>query len=185
MNFNIRIATLSDKQAIELLINHSVNQLAVNDYTQEQIDIALKTAWGVDTQLITDKTYYIVETQNHLIGAGGWSFRKTLFGNNQEPNRNPEKLNPQYDYAKIRAFFVAPKYARKGIGSLIMQHCEKQAIKAGFKGLELMSTLPGKPLYEHHGFTAKTSINYQLNDTIEIEFVPMFKKLKKHDLFVN
>lgn len=178
MNFNIRIATLSDKQAIELLISNSVNQLAVNDYTQEQIDIALKSAWGVDTQLIYDKTYYVVETQNQLVGAGGWSFRKTLFGNNNEPNRNPEELNPKKDCAKIRAFFVEPQYARKGIGSLIMQHCEKQAIKAGFKCLELMSTLPGKPLYEHHGFTAKTAINYQLNETMKIEFIPMFKQLK-------
>jgi len=174
---NIRIANTSDQQAITQLIKTSVKYLASNDYTQEQIEIALQTAWGLDTQLINDQTYYVVEINNKIVGVGGWSFRKTLFGNNNEEHRNPEKLNPECDNAKIRAFFVDPDYARRGIGSLIMQHCEKSAIKAGFKKLELMSTLPGKPLYESHGFIATTAINYQLNDKLSIEFVPMSKTL--------
>lgn len=180
-DFPIRLATQADQQAITKLIEQSVRRLALNFYTPEQIEGALKSAWGLDTQLIDDQTYFVVEDSQQIVGAGGWSFRKTLFGNNSEKKRNPEMLNPDNDSAKIRAFFVAPHMARQGIGSLIMENCEQAARKRGFKSLELMSTLPGIALYERHGFKASTPIEYQLEKTLTITFVPMLKKLSASD----
>ena len=177
-DWSIRLAVLDDQQDITDLIERSVRSLALEDYSPKQIELALLSAWGLDSQLIKDQTYFVIEENGKLIGAGGWSFRKTLFGNNQETNRDPERLNPKTDGAKIRAFFVDPAYARQGLGSVIMQCCEEAAIEHGFKKLELMSTLPGKPLYEHHGFVASNAIQYPLDNTTDIEFVPMTKILK-------
>ena len=168
---------LSDQGAITALIKKSVRVLALADYTPEQIEGALETAWGLDTQLIKDQSYFVVEDDNKIIASGGWSFRKTLFGNNNETDRDPEKLDPSHDYAKIRAFFVDPDYSRQGLGSLIMNHCQQAAIDKGFMKLELMSTLPGKPLYEYHGFKGEEVVDYKINEHLSIDFVPMTKQL--------
>lgn len=173
----LRLASMNDQDAIIQLIETSVRKLALNDYSPKQIELALKTAWGLDTQLIKDRTYFVIEDNDQIIGAGGWSYRKTLFGNDQENHRDPARLDPINEAAKIRAFFVHPHYARQGIGSLIMQECELAAIEMGFSRLELMSTLPGIPLYEHHGFIAGEAVEYALDQQINITFVPMTKQL--------
>lgn len=178
VEYHLRLAAMKDQQAITSLIGQSVRRLALHDYTSQQIDLALQSAWGLDTQLIIDKTYFVVEENHQIIAAGGWSFRKTLFGNNSETDRNPEKLDPTHDAAKIRAFFVHPDYARRGIGSVMMQECELAAIEMGFSQLELMSTLPGIPLYQTHGFVAGETIQYPLDQRTNIEFVPMTKSLR-------
>ena len=177
INYPIRLAVHADKTNITQLIEQSVKKLAIDDYTEEQIEGALKSAWGLDTQLIDDETYFVVEQHKEIIAAGGWSYRNTLFGNDVEADRNPAELNPETDAAKIRAFFVHPNYARKGIGSLIMHHCEQAAIKKGFTRLELMSTLPGIRLYECHGFIPDNAIEYELRENLTIQFVPMTKEL--------
>jgi GNAT superfamily N-acetyltransferase len=147
------------------------------DYTSEQIEGALKSAWGLDTQLIKDQSYFVVEHNKKIIASGGWSFRKTLFGNNNESTRDAIKLDPLQDYAKIRAFFVDPDYARLGIGSLIMNHCQQAAIDKGFSKLELMSTLPGKHLYERQGFKVEEVVEYKISEQLSIDFIPMTKLL--------
>ncbi|WKD48430.1 GNAT family N-acetyltransferase [Microbulbifer spongiae] len=177
MKYTTRTALASDIPKIQALIEESVRGLSINDYTQEQIEGALLSAWGLDTQLINDKTYFVVENNYLLIGCGGWSYRATLFGNDSEKDRNPDVLNPEINSAKIRAFFVKPCYARKGIGSLIMQHCEEAASAMGFRSLELMATLPGFRLYERHGFIASNAIEYPINDDLSITFIPMKKPL--------
>ncbi|MFA0812749.1 GNAT family N-acetyltransferase [Microbulbifer epialgicus] len=182
MDYTIRKAKLSDIPAIELLIDESVRTLAANEYTNEQIEGALKSAWGVDTQLISDETYFAVETGSQLIACGGWSYRETLFGNDSEAGRNPKMLNPAKDAAKIRAFFVRPSYARMGIGSALMYKCEREARDKGFSHLELMATLPGQKLYSRHGFVADTSIEYPLSDTLSITFIPMRKNIDKYPI---
>ena len=172
-----RVARLSDQDQIESLIERSVRQLAISYYSEAQIEAALLSAWGLDTQLIKDKSYFLIHKGDALIGCGGWSYRKTLFGNDNESKRDPELLDPQTDAAKIRAYFVSPEFARMGVASIIMNTCEQAAIQAGFKKLELMSTLPGLPFYKKFGFREGQPIQYALSDGLSIEFVPMTKTL--------
>ena len=175
--FTIRLASVADQAAIEALIAESSRGLGAPDYSSAQIEGALQAAWGLDTQLIEDQTYYAVEAGEDLAGCGGWSYRATLFGNDAEQDRDANIIDPQTGAAKIRAFFVKPDYARQGIGSLIMRTCEAQARSRGYGKLELMATLPGQRLYLAHGFTPGAPIDYPLGGTLTIPFVPMSKTL--------
>jgi GNAT superfamily N-acetyltransferase len=176
-NFELRVALASDYKAIESLISTSARHLGAADYTQPQIEAALQTAFGLDTQLITDRTYFLIECGKVAVGCGGWSFRETLFGSDAEQSRNPQRLDPLTGTAKIRAFFVNPEYSRMGIGSMIMHKCEREALRAGFSKLELMSTLPGIKLYEKHGFVAGNLIHHPIGKRLTIDFVPMHKTI--------
>ena len=173
--YTITKATIAHIPEIELLINESVWKLAIDDYTEAQIEGALQSAWGVDSQLIEDGTYFIVKDNNKLVGCGGWSYRETLFGNNNENNRSSRKLNPKTDSARIRAFFVKPEHARKGIGTALINKCETEAQANGFSRFSLMATLPGQRLYARHGFIAEAAIQYPLGENLSIKFVPMYK----------
>lgn len=177
MELNLRIARLDDVDQITTLIQRSVRVLCASDYSEKQIEYALKTAWGLDLQLIMDGTYLVVETGEQIVACGGWSYRKTLFGNNSEQNRNSSIINPKNGAAKIRAFFVEPEYSRMGLGSLIMSRCEKTTRERGFRKLELMATLPGKRLYERHGFVTGKLLEYPLEDQIAITFIAMEKEI--------
>jgi len=177
MNLQLRYANTSDYKSIKSLIELSARTLGAEDYSPEQIEGALKAAFGLDKQLITDQTYFVVETERSIVGCGGWSYRQTLFGSDAEQNRNSNRINPESGAAKIRAFFVSPEFSRMGIGSMILHRCEAEAFTAGFRKLELMSTLPGKHLYEKHGFVAGTSIQYPLDNHLSIAFIPMYKKI--------
>ncbi|MFZ5862847.1 MAG: GNAT family N-acetyltransferase [Nitrospirota bacterium] len=173
----IRKATLQDRETLESLIARSARQLGAHDYTEEQIEGALRGAFGVDTQLIQDGTYFVVESEGQIIGCGGWSRRRTLFGGDSHTERSVAELDPRVEPGKIRAFFVAPEYARKGIGTLILKHCEDNARSFGFLRLELMATLPGVRLYAKHGYVAGSPIQHELAPELNIEFVPMSKTL--------
>jgi len=177
IKFQLRTALASDYGSIESLINVSARKLGIEDYSLEQIEAALKNAFGLDTQLISDQTYFVVESGRSLVGCGGWSYRETLFGSDSRKGRNSHRINPQTGTAKIRAFFVDPKFSRMGIGSMIMHECEQQALRTGFRKLELMATLPGVKLYEKHGFVAKDPFHYPLGAKLTIEFVPMYKEI--------
>src|SRR5688500_8082696 len=115
-----RNATIEDVGALGELIGASARELGKRDYTLQQIEAALKGAWGVDRQLIVDKTYFVVEAEKKLVGCGGWSRRKTLFGSDAHAGREPELLDPRKDAARIRAFFVHPDFARRGIGRKLL-----------------------------------------------------------------
>jgi GNAT superfamily N-acetyltransferase len=180
MAMTIRPATLADKPPMEALIAASVEELSREEYSPEQIAAALQTVFGVDTELINDGTYFAVEDGEHagiIVACGGWSKRKTLFGGDQFAARQSQMLDPATDAAKIRAFFVHPHYARRGIGSLLLEHCERAARQAGFTRLELMATLPGVKLYRTHGFIAGTEVLHDAGNGIVIPFVPMTKTL--------
>ncbi|MGI9285140.1 MAG: GNAT family N-acetyltransferase, partial [Pseudomonadales bacterium] len=151
MKIEMRLATMADLPEITQLIAESARGLGNNDYSEAEIEAALRGAWGLDTQLVKDKTYFLVFADDELAACGGWSFRKTLFGSDTEGSRDAARLDPITDAARIRAFFVRPKFARQGIGSMIMNHCEQQAREAGFRSLALGSTLPGLRLYTAHG----------------------------------
>jgi GNAT superfamily N-acetyltransferase len=180
--FSLRVATENDIPALHALIEASVRGLQANDYTQAQIEGSLGTVLGLDTQLIRDRTYFIAEAQAEaagaalaLAGCGGWSKRKTLFGADRAPGREPELLHPATDAARIRAIFVHPAYARQGLGSLILARVEAEAISAGFRRFEMGSTLTGVPLYRLRGYTEKERVDVPLANGECVSVVKMVK----------
>ena len=177
MSYHIRTATLAQCAAIGDVIARSARALGRSDYTQAQIEGALRGAFGLDTQLINDKTYYVVLTNDQIVGCGGWSYRATVFGSDQQLGRDARRLDPDTDAARIRAFFVDPQHARRGIGRMLLRHCEQQAAAMGFKRFELMATLPGERLYREHGYRATKSQQHPLEAGLTITFVAMTKKL--------
>ncbi|HMI37221.1 MAG TPA: GNAT family N-acetyltransferase [Steroidobacteraceae bacterium] len=172
----LRPATLSDLGALETLIALSARTLGAREYSPAQIEGALRGAFGVDTQLIRDGTYFVVEHAGQLVGCGGWSRRRTLFGGDARPDRDASELDPAQDAAKIRAFFVHPDFARRGIGESILERCEQEAMVTGFTRFELMSTLPGIRFYAAHGYLAGEPIKWPLGDGLTIDFLPMSKR---------
>lgn len=177
MFYPLRVATISDKPLLVELIARSIRRLGTGDYRSEQIEAALKGAFGVDTQLIEDGSYFVAEADSRLVGCGGWSWRRTLFGGDAHRGRDAAALDPAVDAAKIRAFFIDPDYSRRGIGSTILAHCEQAARARGFSRCELMATLPGVRLYQTFGYQGGTMIHHPLGDDITIQFVPMSKTL--------
>jgi GNAT superfamily N-acetyltransferase len=195
----MRPARSVDRPNIEHLIQRSARALCRVDYSSELIEAALGSAWGVDSQLIADETYFIVEVgtlegginEGHvneagprLAAAGGWSFRRTLFGADARPDRSPEALDPAREAAKIRAFFVAPEFARQGIGRALLEHCEHEAAARGFRACELAATLTGERLYRALGYAPLPSegkpggrFAHPLPGGLQIDFVAMHKSL--------
>jgi GNAT superfamily N-acetyltransferase len=183
--FVIRVARLEDAAALRGLIEDSVRGLQTADYSSRQIEGALGHALGLDTQLIEDGTYFVAEANSEaqgtrsdapvLAGCGEWSWRKTLFGGNHGPHREVGLLDPATDAAKIRAIFVHPAWARRGLGSLILRHCEDAARAAGFGALEMGSTLTGVPLYTLRGYRETGRVDVALPNGEVIEVVRMRK----------
>lgn len=168
---------LSDIPALEALIPESVRGLQADYYTVEQMEGALGTVFGVDTQLIRDGTYFVVEVESQVVACGGWSRRKTLFGSDHVSEKNDAWLDPARDAARIRAFFVYPAWARRGLGSRIMHACEEAAKEAGFSRLELVATLPGEPLYATHGFKSGEHFEVPLQNGQSLPVVRMSKTI--------
>ena len=133
--------------------------------------------FGVDTDLIEDGTYFVVEISGTLVGCGGWSRRKTLFGGDQYSSRDTGYLDPESEPAKIRAFFIHPDHARKGIARALLSRCEDEARARAFRGLELMATLPGVEFYKSCGFSERGTFDLDLIDGVKLELVPMYKAL--------
>jgi len=162
---NIRLARLEDVPALQRLIQESVRGLSATYYSPQQIESALHHVFGVDTQLILDETYFIAEADEQIVGAGGWSKRKTLFGGDQsKSDRVDSLLNPATEPARIRAFYIHPRWSRRGIGTLILNACEEAARSGGFKRVELASTLPGVPFYLSRGYEKAEEISIPMAD---------------------
>lgn len=136
------------------MIDASVRALAPGYYTPEQIDESLVSVFGVDTQLVHDGTYFVIEADGGIAAAGGWSRRATLYGGDQHKSHADALLDPATEPARIRAFFVAPQWARRGLARRLYQRCEAAALADGFRRFALGATLPGVPLYESLGFQA-------------------------------
>ena len=176
MMYSMRKATLDDVPVLERLIAESARILTREDYTEAEIEAAIGTAWGVDTQLIRDGTYYVVETEaDGILACGGWSCRKTLFGSDRQQGRESELLDPRRESARIRAFFVRPNWARRGIGRLLLERCEDDAKANGFQSTELVATLTGQRLYRVFGYVGEQRIDYPLPNGATIQFIPMKK----------
>ena len=176
--FRLRLAAEDDIPALRELIEASVRGLQAGDYTPAQMEGALGTVLGVDTQLIRDRTYFVAETaagSQRMAGCGGWSRRKTLFGADRGPGREPELLDPASDAAKVRAIFVHPDFARQGLGSLILKAVEDAARAAGFRRYEMGSTLTGVPLYSLRGYVEVERISVPLANGEVLPVVRMAK----------
>lgn len=179
MSFSLRLARLDDVPQLNLLIPLSARGLQAGYYTPSQIEAALGTVFGVDTQLIRDGTYFIVEAEGVVVGCGGWSRRKTLFGSDQGKSADDSLLNPELDPARIRAFFVHPEFARRGIGRQIMEFSELAATTAGFTRIDIVATLAGEPLYLKFGYTAVEHFDLLLPNLETMPLVRLTKSFKR------
>jgi GNAT superfamily N-acetyltransferase len=187
----LRLAVPADIPVLRALIDASVRGLQAQDYSAAQIEGALKTVFGVDSQLIADGTYIVAEasldgveradgkdlkTKSVIAGCGGWSKRKTLYGSDHWTGREDELLDPRHDAAKIRAFFIHPDWARRGIGSMILEACEAAAKAAGFTRYEMGATLTGAKLFSVKGYVAVRPIEIPLVNGERLPVIHMEKQ---------
>jgi GNAT superfamily N-acetyltransferase len=177
----LRLAVPEDVPVLRKLIEASVRGLQTEDYTPAQIEGALQTVFGVDSQLIADGTYIVAEAAHAqangiIVGCGGWSKRKTLYGSDHWTGREDALLNPQRDAAKIRAFFIHPDWARQGVGSKILQACEEAAHAAGFTRYEMGATLTGAKLFAAKGYVPVKPISILLNNGETLPVIHMEKR---------
>jgi N-acetylglutamate synthase-like GNAT family acetyltransferase len=189
-HIQIRKAVASDIPTLRALIDASVRGLQAEDYTPQQIEGALKTVFGIDSQLIEDGTYFIAEAESKAksesksesaeiiaVGCGGWSKRKTLFGGDQWTGRKDSLLDPRTDAAKIRSFFIHPEWPRRGIGSAILETCEAAAKSADFSRAEMGATLTGVKLFQVRGYVPLESIEIPLENGASLPVIRMAKQL--------
>ena len=191
-SFVIRLATDADVPAILALVELSVRRLQGNDYSPSQIDASIGSAFGIDRQLIADSTYFVVTPAGdpaQFVACGGWSFRRTLCGSDalnrtscdsHIGSRDASTLDPADPtaFAKIRAIFVHPDWARRGLGSFVLAHCESAALAAGFTRFEMGSTLTGVPLYSLKGYVETGRSNLPLPNGEPLEVVHMQKSIE-------
>jgi GNAT superfamily N-acetyltransferase len=180
--FEIRPAVPEDVPVLRKLIDASVRQLQAQDYSPAQIDSALRTVFGVDSQLVADGTYLVVQTvppvgpeKAIIVACGGWSKRKTLYGGDRWRERQDDLLDPRTDAAKVRAFFIHPDWARRGIGTMLLDACESAARAAGFTRYEMGATLTGAKLFQARGYVAMERIEVPLEAGITLPVIHMIK----------
>lgn len=173
----LRRATMDDVPRMEALIALSAIALSAGFYTPEQAQALTRHVFGVDSQLIDDASYFVVERDGVVVACGGWSKRATLFGADRTKTGPDRLLDPAHEAGRIRAFFVAPEAARQGLGSLLMRHCEQQATAAGFTVLELAATMPGVPLYLASGFAVTEPFELQLPGGVAVPLARMRKAI--------
>ncbi len=186
MSIRIRTATADEVPLLRALIEASVRQLQADDYTHKQREAALRTVFGVDSQLIADGTYLVADASGDartadnarpaIAGCGGWSKRRTLFGGDQWSGREDSLLDPARDAAKIRAFFVHPAWARQGVGTLILDACENAARAAGFTRFEMGATLTGAKLFGVKGYVPLKRMDVPLDNGEVLPIVQMEKR---------
>jgi GNAT superfamily N-acetyltransferase len=170
---SIRPARRDECSALSDLIARSLRGLSDGFYTPTEVEGALQGSCAVDTQLIDDGTYFVAVEEDRLVGCGGWSYRRTLFGGDTTLHRDAGVLDPAVDAARIRAFFVDPDHARQGIGRAILERCEAEAGARGFTRFQLMATLPGVAMYLRCGYVSGEPERHPLPGGGTIEFVPM------------
>lgn len=173
--FSIRLARAEDIPTLEVLIPLSVRALQAPFYSSAQMEAALGPVFGVDRQLIDDGTFFVVEHSGHVVGCGGWSRRRAVFGGDRLRSGEDAALDPAHDAARIRAFFVHPDWARRGIGRGILSACESAICTAGFCDAVLVATLAGEPLYASFGYAVAERYEVHLSDSLTLPVVRMIK----------
>jgi GNAT superfamily N-acetyltransferase len=178
--WRLRLAQEADVAALEALIPLSVRALQAPHYSTAQMDAALGPVFGVDRQLIRDGTYFIAERDGVIVGCGGWSRRHSLFGGDSGRECEDGLLDPQRDAARVRAFFVHPAWARRGIGRNIMTACERAIIEAGFSTVDIVATLAGEPLYASFGYAVVERYDIALAGGLMLPVIRMTKTLENN-----
>ena len=174
--WKVRLAREEDIPALEALIPLSVRTLQAAYYSPAQMEAALGPVFGVDRQLIRDGTYFVVEDDGQIVGCGGWSKRRSLYGGDHDRTEPDPELDPERDAARVRAFFVHPKWARRGIGRSIMVACEQAIIAAGFRKVDIVATLAGEPLYAAFGYAVVDRYNISMAGGLTLPAVRMSKQ---------
>ena len=167
-----------DVSALETLIPISVRALQSPYYSTTQMDAALGPVFGVDRQLIRDGTYFVAEQDRVIVGCGGWSRRRSLYGGDTGRKCEDGLLDPQRDAARVRAFFVHPTWARRGIGRSIMVACEQAIIDAGFRSIDIIATLAGEPLYATFGYAVMERYDIAIANGLTLPVVKMSKSME-------
>lgn len=175
--FTHRLATIDDLDQLREVMRRSIETLQTGFLTPAQVRVS-HTVMGLDTQLIRDGTYFIVQEDKRIAGCGGWSWRSTLYGGDDSMvSREPRPLDPATDAARIRAMYTDPDFARRGIGKMVIRLCEQAAMEAGFRRTTMMATMAGVPLYEACGYVAVEPILSAPVDGIQVPLVRMEKTL--------
>lgn len=177
LNTALRLATPADIPVLEALIARSGIALSEGFYTAKQAQAITRHVFGVDTQLVRDGTYFVIEHAGVPVACGGWSKRATLFGADRAKTAEDALLDPATQPGRIRAFFVDPSVARQGLGTLLIRHCEAEAAHAGFLALEMAATMPGVPLYRSAGYETAEEIQLDLPDGVRVPLVRMRKRI--------
>ncbi len=177
----MRLATPEDIPALNALIATSARTLSRGFYTESQIDALVRYVFGVDSQLVHDRTYYVLARDTRFAACGGWSARRSMFGGDQAKAGADPLLDPTTESARIRAFFVHPDFARQGLGRALLAHCESEAQRAGFRTAELVATLPGVPMYRALGYRDVELIVHVLPDGTRVDFIRMLHSLDEGD----
>jgi len=170
-----RIARPQDAHALSELIEAAISELQQPFLDDKQIE-ASRAIMGLDTQLIDDGTYFVIEDGSEIVGCGGWSRRATLYGNDNSSGRDAKLLDPSTDAARVRAMYTHPAHVRKGIGRLILKLCEDAARNEGFTKVELMSTMAGVPLYQACGYHSEANVISSAGG-VDVPLLRMSKKL--------
>ena len=176
-----RLATPADVPALQALIALSARGLSGGFYSPAQVEAAVTHVFGVDTQLIADGTYFVIDSPDGPAAAGGWSARRTLFGGDQMKGAEDPRLDPATEAARIRAFFVHPRWARRGLAGQLYAECARAAWAAGFRSFELMATSPGEPFYATLGFTVIERVHATLPGGVDVPFARMRREIAPVD----
>jgi GNAT superfamily N-acetyltransferase len=176
---SIRLATPQDVPALKELIPVSARALSRGFYTDAETESAIRHVFGPDSRLIADGTYFVAEEDEVLAGCGGWSRRRTLYGGDQTKSGEEPLLDPAREPAKVRAFFVHPDFARRGVGSRILEACLAAARAAGFRRVELAATLPGVPFYAARGFVERERLSAPMADGSGLPIVRMEREIDR------
>jgi GNAT superfamily N-acetyltransferase len=175
--FTHRVATMEDLDALREVMRRSIETLQDSFLTPEQVRASHKVM-GLDTQLVKDGTYFVVECGGRIAGCGGWSWRSTLYGGDASVvSREPRALDPATEPARIRAMYTDPDFARRGVGRLVLQLCEEAAAAAGFHRATMMATMSGVPLYEACGYAPVEAVQESVVDGVTVPLVRMEKPL--------
>ena len=171
-----RLADASDVTALTGLMNAAIRDLLPQFLPRDQVDASF-AVMGLDTVLIEDGTYFVIEIGGQLAGCGGWSRRATLFGGNHTRGRDARLLDPRSEPARVRAMYTSPDFTRRGIGRKVLDLCEAAARKEGFSRVELAATMGGKPLYEACGYQPIEAMMVATPNGVEVPLLRMGKAL--------
>lgn len=177
--FKLRLAHEGDSPALEKLIELSVRSLLSRHYSHEQLDVALGPVFGLDQQLVRDGTYFVIEHQRVIVACGGWSRRRAVYGGDRERPGEDAELSPATEAARVRAFFVHPRWERRGLGRMLLRESERAIRAAGFKRIELAATVAGEPLYAAHDYEVAERYDAPMPGGLTIAVVRMTKLLQE------